>query len=292
MTYSICIPIYQQKAIDLANELSKQANDLDSILEIIIVDDGSGDKWGQENQAIEKLNKVKFEILENNIGRSAIRNFMAQNASGDFLIFLDGDSIITNKEFLKNYCDFLNPAVLVGGRSYIDQPLPNYELHWKYGRLKESKSAVMRAVNPHSNFHSNNFLIKKDLFQSIGFEEQLSQYGHEDTLFGYRLEENNIKIDHIDNPVIHGTLEGNLDFIRKSELGLQNLLLINNLEPKFKEKSSILKLYLKLNKMGMNPFFKRAYKSQKGNLLNNLNSPAPSLKKFNIYKLLYLFSIS
>lgn len=292
MTYSICIPIFKQKAMNLANELNSQAKKNPGVIEILIVDDGSGKQWENENQEIKKLAKVRFEVLEKNIGRSAIRNLMAEKAKGDYLIFLDGDSKIENPKFLENYCENPKSLVMVGGRSYSEKSIKNCELHWNYGRLKESKSAAIRNVNPHSNFHSNNFLIEKKLFQSIGFEEKISQYGHEDTLFGFRLEENKIQIDHIDNPVLHETLETNVEFIHKTELGLQNLLLINNLVPKFKEKSSILKLYLKMNRLAMKGLLKKLYKSQRSSLLRNLTSSKPSLKKFNLYKLLYLFSIS
>ncbi len=292
MTYSVCIPIYKQTAIELARELSKQAQNLDPIKEILIIDDGSGDNWENVNQEILDFKKVKLEVLKNNIGRSAIRNFLAQKATGKYLIFLDGDSEIIKPDFLKNYIEFPVSEVLVGGRIYSKEPIENFELHWKYGRLKESKPASIRNLNPHSNFHSNNFLIDKKLFQSIGFEEKLSQYGHEDTLFGFRLEEGNHKIDHFDNPVLHGTLDKNEEFLIKTELGLQNLLVINSLEAQFKEKSSILKLYLKMKSLGLGGVFKTLFRTQKRSLSKNLIGKNPSLKKFNLYKLYYLFSIS
>lgn len=292
MTYSVCIPIYKQNAIELCRELSQQAEELEKVIEILVIDDGSSEKWEIENHEISKLKKVNFEILEKNIGRSAIRNLLAQKAQGEYLIFLDGDSLIFKSDFLKTYVEFTNPKVLIGGRSYPEKPIKNFELHWNYGRLKESKPATIRNINPYSNFHSNNFLVDKKLFQSIGFEEKLSQYGHEDTLFGYRLERGNHQIDHIDNPVLHGTLENNIEFLKKTELGLQNLLIINDLEANFKSKSTILRLFLKIKALGFSGLFKTLFRVQKKSLRTNLQGENPSLKKFNLYKLFYLFSIS
>lgn len=292
MTISICIPIFQQKAIELAKELSAQAFQLKELVEILIIDDGSGEDWGLKNQDLNTIAKVKFEILESNIGRSSIRNLLASKAKGEYLLFLDGDSHISKPDFLLTYCHSLPAKLVVGGRIYPEQVSGEYSLHWKYGRLRESKSAEIRKIKPHTNFHSNNFLIDKMLFQSILFEEKLNQYGHEDTLFGFRLEEHNIPIEHINNPVLHGTLETNQEFISKTELGLQNLLLLNSLVPEIKGKSSLLKLFLKTKKLGLHSFMMSLFRNQKVSLLKNLKSKNPSLKKFNLYKLYYLVSIS
>lgn len=292
MSYSVCIPIYKQDVRELAKELSRQASSIQSIVEILIIDDGSQENWGELNKDIQNFEKLNFQSLNSNIGRSAIRNLLAQKSKGEYLIFLDGDSKIDNPEFLKNYCEIEKPEVIVGGRSYAHILESGFELHWKYGKLKESKSASHRNTKPYSNFHSNNFLISKKIFQNILFEESLNQYGHEDTLFGFRLEQNKVGIIHIDNPLIHAQLESNKEFLRKTELGLQNLLKIQNLEPKFKEKSGVLSLYLKIKGMGLSALFNKLYSSQKENLLKNLEGNSPSLKKFNLYKLLYLFSIS
>ena len=61
-------------------------------------------------------------------------------------------------------------------------------------------------------------------FKKISFNERLSGYGHEDTLFGYELNKNNIQIHHIDNPVLNGHLDTNEAFLLKTEEGLGNLL--------------------------------------------------------------------
>ena len=60
----------------------------------------------------------------------------------------------------------------------------------------------------------------------VKFDERITKYGHEDTLFGFELKKNNTQITHIDNPVINGNLETNEEFIEKTEEGLLNLLKI------------------------------------------------------------------
>ncbi|MBK9012976.1 MAG: hypothetical protein IPM82_02230 [Saprospiraceae bacterium] len=64
---------------------------------------------------------------------------------------------------------------------------------------------------------TNNFLIPRQLFLEIQFDETLRQYGHEDTLFGMELARRQVPIVHIDNPLEHIGLEPVDVFLRKTE---------------------------------------------------------------------------
>ena len=84
----------------------------------------------------------------------------------------------------------------------------------------------IRQKTPNKSFMTNNFLINKKLFESIKFDERITEYGHEDTLFGYALKKKNITINHIDNPVINGDIEFNDVYLKKTKEGIVNLIKI------------------------------------------------------------------
>lgn len=291
MDLSICIPVYNQDVNQLASDLSSQCEKLPEIVEIILIDDQSKFTFQEKNQKINDYPFVTYSEIPKNVGRSAIRNLLAQKAKGEFLIFLDCDSEMLSDHFVSTYFENRNCDVIVGGRVYSSK-MSSETLHWKYGSLTESKDATSRESNPYSNFHSNNFWIRKDVFNSIQFNEELSQYGHEDTYFGFELEEKKIHIMHIENPVLHGMLDDNRTFVQKTEKGLQNLLVLNKLNPRFKNKSGILRSYLKLEKSGIASMFGLFFKLRRKQWRNNLESSTPSLFIFKLYKLGYLCSIA
>mgnify|MGYP000465830659 CR=1 FL=1 len=80
-------------------------------------------------------------------------------------------------------------------------------------------------------------LISKSLFQQLKFNESISEYGHEDTLFGIELQTKNIPINHILNPVVHLGLENEAIFLNKQEKAIQNLVLLLKQE-KYKSSNS------------------------------------------------------
>ena len=80
-----------------------------------------------------------------------------------------------------------------------------------------------RNKHPHAGFSTFNVLIERSVFSKIRFNEELKQYGHEDTLLGYQLKKAGIDILHIDNGLMHEGLESNRDFLNKTKLGIENL---------------------------------------------------------------------
>mgnify|MGYP000363990435 FL=1 len=195
---SICIPIHNYDVTSLVNSLHSQCIEANIDFEIILIDDFSEKNFREINS---KLSLISNYIqLDNNVGRSRIRNLFLQYAKYEYLLFLDCDSIINNN-FIDNYLDSIienNSEVFIGGRIYPSiKPDKNYLLRWKYCTLREQTNY------PSSNkaFMSNNFLIKKELFEKIKFDERIKIYGHEDTLFGYELKKAGIKIKYINNPV-------------------------------------------------------------------------------------------
>jgi glycosyltransferase involved in cell wall biosynthesis len=90
-TFSIIITFYNQKAFirDAVGSALAQGS---PGKEVIIIDDGSED--GSNDILAEYGDTIKIQVLERNEGASAARNWGASLASGDFLVFLDGDDIL------------------------------------------------------------------------------------------------------------------------------------------------------------------------------------------------------
>jgi len=222
---SICIPIYNSDANSLVKSLAKQQVFLENKVEIIVIDDCSQEEWKRKNEALSKF--CRYIALDENIGRSKIRNLFLKFATGDFLLFIDGDSEIISKRYLADYIEFIeknNPDVLVGGSIYQkEKPKRSHLLRWKYSIYRESKSATKRETS-NLGFKTNNFLIEKELFSSAPFNEELKGYGHEDTLFGIQLLQKKCKIQHLENPVLNKHLDSNRIFLKKTENAILNLL--------------------------------------------------------------------
>jgi len=246
---SICIPIYNFDVTTLVKSLIKEKSQLNDVVEILLIDDGST-LHREKNKELASV--CSYIELKTNIGRSKIRNLFTNYAKQPYLLFLDCDSLLTSSNFIANYLNEIKKGVLIccGGRIYSEQcPSIHQRLSWKYGIISESKPAAVRSQNPNSSFMTNNFIIQKALFNSIKFDERLTEYGHEDTLFGYELKKNQLSIVHIQNPILNGALETNENFIRKTEVGIQNLVLILNFindDLTFYKDIHLLRTYLKV----------------------------------------------
>lgn len=225
---SICIPIYNCNVVELVSKISAQSELLDVPSEVILIDDCSDNTFKKINEDVcSDMNYIK---LEKNIGRAAIRNQFLNYAKYNNLLFLDCDSIITSDDFLVKYIDAIKrfPEQLIcGGREYpVTPPGRSEYLRWKYGVHKESLSFKEREKNPNKSFMTNNFLISRRIFEAIQFDERLVEYGHEDTLMGFELKRRNIRIIHIDNPILNGELEKNDKYIVNTEKAISNLVRI------------------------------------------------------------------
>ena len=100
---SILIPTYNYKVYPLACQIKQQALKANIIFEIICFDDGSSSKLNFENDKINTLKNSKFIALEKNVGLSNNRKELAQSAKYDYLLFIDGDSEIIEKDYIKQY---------------------------------------------------------------------------------------------------------------------------------------------------------------------------------------------
>lgn len=295
---SILIPIFNYDVNILVNDLLNQLNQLNIDYEIILGDDGSDEEFRQKNRKLSNFKKIIYYEEPLNIGRSAIRNKLANLASYNNLIFIDCDmSLEKNSNYIQNYLNYIDfNGVVCGGYSYESKcHEPNYILRWKYGIKREALPAKIRNKKKYIHFLTGNFMIKKSFFFNIRFDEKLKCYGYEDTLFAFNLMKSNIPILHIDNETLHNVQIYNNVFIEKSELALKNLLVIfNSLNDKdFVYKIKILKYCVLLKKFKLNKIFLFFFKFFKNIIYNALvNSKNPSIILFDIYRLGYLCELN
>ncbi|MCL1939004.1 MAG: glycosyltransferase [Candidatus Azobacteroides sp.] len=293
IAFSICIPIYNWDVRKLILELHRQASLTNCLFEILLIDDCSA-SFKEENRQLQQLTQLSYIELKENIGRSRIRNLLAKTAQYPYLIFMDCDTEINNPSYLQNYLNEIPADVVVGNCQYTSVPPERvYLLRWRYGICREQRNASQRNKQPNKSFSAFNFMIQKKIFDRIQFDENLSSYGHEDTLFGWKLKKQNIRICHIDNPLIHSALDNSKDFIEKTENSVKNLWLIyqtisESEKNEFAQDNDLLKYSLWMQKRGLSDFISLIFKIFRYPLYKNLLSKHPQMFFFDLYKLGYL----
>ncbi len=230
-TLSVCIPVYNSDVRALVEQLCAQIDSQSGAqIDLILLDDASSQSVKALNQFMHP--KVKVVELSENIGRAKIRNAFLKYTNADYLLFIDGDSTIQAPKFIANYKNYLddnlNTKVLVGASCYqTNKPTLKNRLRWRYSTQRESLSFAVRSNQPMHGFKTNNFVIAREVLAQFPFDENLAGYGHEDTLFGLQLQQNQIPIAHIDNPVWNLHIDTNRVFMQKTDQALQNLLWIH-----------------------------------------------------------------
>ncbi len=290
---SILIPVYNFDIREFVAELHAQAVKCAIDFEILCCDDGSENQFKEINKSVNEFSNVRYWELPDNIGRSKIRNTLARSAIYDHLLFLDCDSKIYSSEFILTYVkNSRNNSVICGGTSYESAPPQDKRkyLKWLYGTKREVISAEKRQRNPYKSFKIYNLFISRSIFFDIQFDEDLTEYGHEDTLFGSMLSKKKIPVLHINSPLCHVGLDFPEEFLSKTEKGLQNLIYI--LKSKSDIKGIKILSYYKLVKMlGLGFLVQGVYTRLQKKIVSNLNSGNPSLLLYDFYKLGYLISI-
>ncbi len=291
---SICIPVYNFDVTELTDSLLEQSNRIGYPIEILLFDDHSLSYFKNINSKLNNRKDVNYLEFDFNIGRSKIRNRLADFASGHWLLFLDCDMVIDDPDFLQDYVNVLTKAdVICGGIKYGKKPFrEELVLRWKYGVYRECRKAMRRQMSPYNSFMSGNFLISSEVFHTIRFNEEISGYGHEDTVFGIELKRRKISILHIDNPSVHLGIEPCFDFLQKSEQGVINLTKLMQNAPDLRkdlEKTvKILRVFKLLRFLGLVILLRWVFRVINPVIRRSLCSRHPSLIMFDVYKLALL----
>ena len=292
---SVLIPVYNCDCFAFASELQQQATASKIDFEIIVMDDCSTHQYSG-NKKIADLPHCKFIELSQNTGRSKIRNKLAETAKYNHLLFLDCDARVASGQFINSYLPFCNESniVVCGGRIYEKTAPENQKFffHWKYGSVREAISANSRKLLK-TAFMSNNFLVSRDVYEKIQFDETITQYGHEDTLFGIELEQKNIPIIHIDNALYHTGLETADVYIAKNRKSMENLVVIAKKTDAalLSKHVKVARIALKIKQIRLIKLFSFGFDILHKIIEYNLKSKRPSLFLFDVYKLCYFCKI-
>lgn len=281
---SILIPTKNYDCHLLVKELYRQGERLGTPFEIIVGEDGTSKDSLTNNSIADTLPCCHRIILDKSVGRAAIRNMLADEAKYDKLIFIDCDAVVEKADFLELYAVALKKhEVVCGGMYHADKmPSPDCSLRFKYEKNADKyRSAEIRNKAPYDKFSTFNFAIHKRLFDTIRFSTGITQYGHEDTLFGKELERREAKPIHIENRLLHNGLESNCIYLEKVEQSIMTLIGIKE----FIGTTPLLDTAEKLDRLHLTGIFILTWKIFRTAMRKNLTGKYPILKILALYKL-------
>lgn len=263
---SIIIPTYNRA--HLINET------LDSIIaqsyenwECIIVDDGSIDETKQVVEAyIQKDTRFKlfFRPATRKKGPSSCRNIGIENATGEFVLFLDSDDLIENEKIayqVKFHNENLFIDVSISGYRYFESGSPKLQIMGRNNLIHEvvinhSDSDIIELFKNRNPMVTSAPLYKMEILKKVGFFDE-DLFTLEDWDFHLRCALNNVVFQHI------GYIKNTKSLIR-----LHNVSLMRN-KNIFKQNEKI--FYLKRNQ---NPlfisYFGKIENNKKPNKLKNI----------------------
>lgn len=174
---SIIVPVYNVEKY-ISKCLDSIVNQIYRNIEVIVVNDGSTDKSGLIcDEYAEKYNNIKVFHKENE-GVSSARNLGIDNASGEYIAFVDPDDYIDKnmyeilyKEIIKSksdiaMCSFFyvkESEVIYTGNKEKTIILSKEEVIYKY----------FNGVNPFSGSFLWNKLFRRELFRDIRLDTRL-----------------------------------------------------------------------------------------------------------------------
>ena len=195
MYISIVIPTYNrlpilQKCLT-ALENQQFSNDIISNYEIVLIDDGSTDEtltWIAQNQA--QLPHVKT-FQQEHLGAAAARNLGIEKATGDTIIFIDSDLVVT-----ENFLQAHSQALVAGNKKIGSDRL------FTYGAVINTCNFEHPTTEPYkitdfsaAYFATGNVAIAKHWLEKAGmFDNQFQLYGWEDLELGVRLKNLGLKL--------------------------------------------------------------------------------------------------
>ncbi len=287
------IPTYNYDVFPLVQEVNEQATKLNIEFEIIVLDDCSTTPMNT-NQSINSLPNSSFEVLPKNVGRSSIRNMLSTKATFDWMLFLDADVLPKEKNFISTYMDTLPeiPGIVYGGIVYQEnKPEPHKILRWKYGNKREALKVNDRNKDKYLRFLTLNFMIHKDVFDTVSFNEEIPNLRHEDTLFALELKKQKVSLSHVNNPVYHLGLESNEVFLNKSMQSVEALHFFIEQGLISTKDTSLTRFLTIVTNLRIRRVLGYFYRKFKATFEKHLKSGNPNLFIFDFYRLCYICNL-
>ncbi|SHG49340.1 glycosyltransferase family 2 protein [Winogradskyella jejuensis] len=287
---SILIPTYNYNISKLVEEIHEQASEAGIEFEILCKDDASTLFTPENEASVNELSYATYFKTQQNLGRTATRQFLCDKAKYDWLLFLDADVIPKSKTFIKNYMSQIDSGydAVFGGFAYdTSVKIDTGILRWKYGKTYEEVDAKKRNLKPYELIISANFLIKKSVFSKINTRLDRNGYGL-DNYFSALLRAEKTKVHHINNEAFHYGLENNTKYIEKAEEAISTLLWMRDEKKITTHNNKLLKTHSFLKKLRLNYITVLLYKMLNIPIRKNLLSENPNVRLLQVYKLLYI----
>jgi glycosyltransferase involved in cell wall biosynthesis len=175
---SVVIPVYRdaERARGAVAAILGQALPAGTSLEIVVVDDGSGDGTAEQLARLDEP-RMRLRALPHNVGRSAARNAGAMAAQGAALVFMDCDCLPVGDHFIAAHLRALQDAVASTGRVTGDGTgfWDRYQREASMRRERQHATGVTYAGS------SQNLAVRATAFAAIGgFDTGYRRYGFED----------------------------------------------------------------------------------------------------------------
>jgi hypothetical protein len=212
-TLSVLIPFLRDDPGVLLAMLDAEAQSLDGAVEIVLMDDGTGDAdltARLSAQVRATALPSRLITLVANEGRSRGRNRLAAAARAGSMLFLDSDMRPDSSQFLRTWADLVRldaPPMAFGGFSLLQAPTePRFSVHRAMATRGECVAAAERAKAPEKYVYTSNLLVRRDVFDAEGFDGAFTGWGWEDVEWAMRVSRR-WPVLHLDNPATHMGLD-------------------------------------------------------------------------------------
>lgn len=197
---SVIIPFYNAERTLRRCLLSVEAA-LRKDMEAILVDDASTDN----SHRIAAQFSYKLISLQRRSGPAAGRNRGADEAKGEYLLFVDADVILredTIERLIKTYKE--RPDIAGVSAIYSDRPVAP-GLFQEFKAIEETYKYSSYVADEYSAFDTHCGCVRREVFIEMGgFSESYKNADTEDVEFGYKLARKykncinpNVKVEHI-----------------------------------------------------------------------------------------------
>lgn len=210
---SVLIPFLRDDPGELMGLLDEEAAALGGAVEVVLLDDGTGDTALTERlqaQVRRMALPSRLISLSRNEGRSKGRNRLAAAARGGSLLFLDSDMRPDHRRFLQTWADLVareDPAVAFGGFSLLQAPTDaRFSVHRAMATRSECVPYGERARTPEKYVYTSNLLVRRDVFETEAFDAEFTGWGWEDVEWAMRVSRR-FRVVHVDNPATHMGLD-------------------------------------------------------------------------------------
>lgn len=243
---SFCVTYYNQESFVEKSLSSIFSMDLPCDFEILVGDDGSSDNTISEVQKfIDKYpNKIKVFVQDRKetaktINRASMNRLnIAKQATGDYILFLDGDDCYCDNHFIKNALSIFknNPDIIGCGGNfkyiYPDNKEGIFQQSLKEGIIKAKKYIEKGNYTPSGAIIFKNILTD----EKIKFLEKINNFD-DNAITIYMLQFGDLY--YIDTPLYAyyqapDSLWNKCDNIEKELLNAMDYKLISTMAPKLK----------------------------------------------------------